>query len=325
MKTIWKSIFLSAVLVLLLIGSLCLVFYLRPLAVLDQQTRFHLWRSGVQSKYLVVAGNRIHYFEALPSDGSAGTPLVLIHGLGARAEEWAQVVPGLSAAGFHVFVPDLLGYGRSARPVDGSYSIGTQEKLIVDFMQVLHVDRADIAGWSMGGWIAMKLAHDDAALVDRLVLFDAAGVYFQGYTDLQSAFDAKDPGGVTRLFSLLSPHPRPIPEFVARDLARRIQDNIWVVKRSMAAMTTGRDLMDFRLHAIKQPTLVVWGKQDVLIPLSSGERIYHGISASTLLVVDGCGHLTPSECSDVSLRAMISFLRAQPPISGGEAVVSGKP
>ncbi len=297
--------------------------YEHPLWLVDRQVRFHLWQAGVQSKYISVDGNSIHYFEASPRDGSFGKPLLLIHGLGARGEDWSPLIPGLAAAGFHVYVPDLLGYGRSSRR-DVSYSIGMQEKIVADLMRDLHLDHADVAGWSMGGWVAMKLALDDAGMVDRLVLFDAAGVYFQGYTELETVFDARDAAGVNRLFAILTPHPRTIPNFVADDLARRIQSNVWVVKRSMAAMTNGRDLLDFRLHDIKQPTLVVWGKQDALIPLSSGERLHRGIPESSLLVVDGCGHLTPSECSRVSLQATVTFLQAQPPIRGVESVVEGE-
>jgi len=81
--------------------------------------------------------------------------------------------------------------------------------------------------------------------------------------------------------------------------------------------------MDFRLYAIQQPTLIVWGKQDELIPLSSGEKIYRSIHGSSLLVVDGCGHLTPAECSRVSLQGMVAFLGAQPPLRGVVRTVNG--
>jgi pimeloyl-ACP methyl ester carboxylesterase len=67
----------------------------------------------------------------------------------------------------------------------------------------------------------MKLAVDHAEMVNRLVLFDAAGTYFPGYTDLQSVFDARDVASVNRLFAMLTPHPRPIPEFIAKNLVRR--------------------------------------------------------------------------------------------------------
>ena len=117
-----------------------LIFYRYPLWVADQHTRFHLWRRGVKSEYVEVAGNRLHYFEAGPGDG---TPLVLVHGLGARGEDWGAMIPALAAQGFHVFVPDLLGYGRSAKP-DVSYSISLEEQTVAQFMQAVKVPRADV-------------------------------------------------------------------------------------------------------------------------------------------------------------------------------------
>ncbi len=312
--------FAALLLLLVVAGSLV---YLRPLWFADQKMHFDMWRAGVRSEYVEVNGSRIHFFEALPAGGGKGRPLVLVHGLGARGEYWFPMIPGLAAAGFHVYVPDLLGYGRSPRP-DVSYSIQMEAELVRDFMRAEHVDGADVAGWSMGGWVAMKLAIDDAAMVNRLVLFDAAGTYFPGSSELGQIFDAKDADGVRRLMGMLTPNPLRMPDFIARDLARRIQENVWVTKRSLASMMSGRDLMDFRLYMIGQPTLVVWGKQDVLIPLSAGESIHRGIAGSSMLVVDGCGHLTPAECSRVSLEATLAFLNAQPAIVGGERVVSGK-
>lgn len=323
MQKVWKRFAGGSVLALTALIVAGVSAYRDPLWVVDQQTRFHLWRAGVRSEYVEVDGNRIHYFEAPAAAGTRGAPLVLIHGLGARGEDWSPMIPGLAAAGFHVYVPDLLGYGRSPRP-DVSYSISMQEALVADFLRAMHADRVDVAGWSMGGWVAMKLALDHPEMVDRMVLFDAAGVYFQGYSELGAVFDAKDVAGVNRLFSTLTPNPRPIPQFVAKNVARRIQRNVWVVKRSMAAMTDGRDLLNFRLHEIRQPTLVVWGRQDVLIPLSAGESIHRGIAGSSMLVVDGCGHLTPSECPSASLRGAVNFLLAEPPIKGGESLVDGR-
>src|SRR3984885_6826844 len=135
-----------------------LFFYQYPLWVADQQVRFHLWREGVKSEYVEADGYRLHYFEALPPEGG-GTPLVLVHGLGARGENWAAMIPALAAKGFHVYVPDLLGYGRSPQP-DVDYSISLEEQTVAAFMQAVHVPRADVGGWSMCGWIAMKLALD---------------------------------------------------------------------------------------------------------------------------------------------------------------------
>ncbi len=128
-----------------------LVFYRYPLWVGDQEIRFHLWREGVKSEYVEAGGYRLHYFEASPGNGGGGTPLVLVHGLGARGEDWAAMIPSLAAQGFHVYVPDLLGYGRSPKP-DVDYSISLEEQTVVQFMQAMHVPRGR-RRWLVDGWM----------------------------------------------------------------------------------------------------------------------------------------------------------------------------
>jgi len=301
--------------VIVLALSAGLVFYFNPLWVADQQTRWRLWREGVKSEYVEAGGYRLHYFEAGRSEG---TPLLLVHGLGARGEDWRAMIPTLAASGFHVYAPDLPGYGRSSRPTDASYSIAMEEAAVVSFMQAVHLARADVGGWSMGGWISMKLTLDHPEMVDRLVIYDSAGIYFPADFGPE-LFVPGDAPGVTRLMKILSPHPGPMPNFVMRAVLRKLVRNGWVIERSMSAMTSGRDLLDFRLHDIRQPTLVVWGAEDELIPLSVGKTIHEGITDSSLVVIEGCGHLAPLECSEPVLEATEKFLRAPQPVRANES------
>ncbi len=303
-----------AVLVVLVVAA-GLIFYRYPLWVGDQILRFHLWRAGVKSDYLEAGGYRLHYFEAAPSNGG-GTPLVLVHGLGARGEDWAGMIPALAARGFHVYVPDLLGYGRSPKP-DVDYSISLEEQTVVNFMQAMHVPRADVGGWSMGGWIAMKLTLDHPEMVDRLAIYDSAGVYFPAIWE-PDLFMPNDVAGVRVLMAILSPKPRQLPGFAAEAALRKLQGNAWVLRRSMGSMTSGKDLLDFRLYQISEPMLIVWGAQDQLIPLSVGERIHQSVPQSVLNIVEGCGHLAPEECSPPVVEATVDFLRSEPPMRGGE-------
>ena len=303
---------------LLVVVAAGLIFYRYPLWVADQHLRFHLRRAGVKSDYVEVGGYRLHYFEAGPQ-GGGGTPLVLVHGLGARGEDWARMIPALAAEGFHVYVPDLLGYGRSQKP-DVSYSISLQEQTVAQFMQAMHVPRADVGGWSMGGWVVMKLALDHPEMVDRLIVYDSAGVYFPA-TFGPELFTPSDPAGVRRLIAMLTPIPRKVPDFAAEAMVRKLQANAWVVNRSTASMINGRDLLDFRLHNISQPMLIVWGSKDELIPLASGETIHRSVPQSVLDIVEGCGHLAPSECSVPVLESTVEFLRAEPPMRGGEKTI----
>src|ERR1700733_5426561 len=282
-----------------------LAFYRYPLWVADRQVRFHLWREGVKSDYVEAGGYRLHYFEASPSDRSAGTPLVLVHGLGARGEDWAAMMPALAASGFHVYVPDLLGYGRSPKP-DVNYSISLEEQTVAQFMQAVHVPRADVGGWSMGGWVAMKVAIDHPEMVDRLIVYDSAGIYFPA-TFGAELFTPDDAAGVHKLMAMLSPHPKELPNFAAEAVVRKLQGNAWVIRRSVASMTNGKDLLDFRLYKISQPMLIVWGAQDELIPLAVGEAIHRSVPQSVLNVVDGCGHLAPAECAKPVIDGTVDF------------------
>ena len=306
-------------LLLVVLVAAGLIFYRYPLWVADQQLRFHLWREGVKSEYVEAGGYRLHYFEAGPADG---TSLVLVHGLGARGEDWAAMIPALAAQGFHVYVPDLLGYGRSPRP-DVDYSISLEEQTVAQFMHVMHVPRADIGGWSMGGWIVMKLALDHPEMVDRLVVYDSAGVYFPATWEA-TLFTPSDVVGVKRLISMLTPKPHPLPNFAAEAALRKLEGNAWVVQRSMSSMTNGRDLLDFRLHGITQPMLIVWGAQDDLIPLAVGERIHKSVPQSVLNIVEGCGHLTPAECPLPAIEGTVEFLKSQPPMRGGEKTFAAR-
>jgi pimeloyl-ACP methyl ester carboxylesterase len=117
---------------------------------------------------------------------------------------------------------------------------------------------------------------------------------------------------------MLTPNPRNIPDFVAEAMVRKLQRNAWVVNRSMSAMTAGKDLLDFRLHDISQPMLIVWGAKDELIPLASGETIHRSVPQSVLDIIAGCGHLAPAECEKPVLEGTVEFLRSQPPMRGGE-------
>ncbi|HTD97136.1 MAG TPA: alpha/beta hydrolase [Edaphobacter sp.] len=295
------------------------VFYFNPIWVGDLHLRFYLWRAGVKSAYVEAGGYRMHYFEALPLDGTAGTPLLLVHGLGARGEDWEAMIPALAARGFHVYAPDLLGFGRSPRP-DVTYSISMQETAVVQFMQAIHLARADVGGWSMGGWVSLKLALEHPELVNRLVVYDSVGIYFPA-TFGPELFVPGDVAGVRKLMKTLSPKPMEMPDFVAKAALRKLQENGWVINRSMASMMSGRDLLDFRLHNIQKPTLIVWGAQDELVPLSVGETIHRGIPNSVLTVVQGCGHLAPLECAKPVVESTVEFLRAEPPMQGGEKML----
>ena len=156
MRTIGRLLLL-----LIVLGAVgAALFYERPVWSSRQLTHFGLFLARVQSNYVMTPEGRVHYYEAESRVSGGGIPIVLVHGLADRDESWAPMLKRLKRAGFHVYAPDLLGYGRSPKPADSDYSMETQEKFVYDFIQSLGLQKTNIGGWSMGGWITLKLALD---------------------------------------------------------------------------------------------------------------------------------------------------------------------
>ena len=218
-----------------------------------------------------------------------------------------------------MYAPDLLGYGRSAKP-DIVESVAVEEGVVIDFMRAIGVTRADLDGWSMGGWIAMKIALDHPEQVDRLVLDDSAGLKYQP-AFARDAFVPTDAAGLRLLMEVLSPHPATLPPFVVQATLRRLASRGKIVQQSMDSMESGRDLMDTRLQGITQPTLILWGTEDKLIPMTVGETMHRNISGSVFEGVVGCGHLAPLECPKTVAAGTIEFLKAEPAMRGGERML----
>ena len=296
--------------VICFIAGLILLVCLRPLEVLLAVLQVKLGMDGIHSRYANVGGYRIHYFE-----GGSGQPILLIHGLGSRAEDWADLMPQLVHGGRHVYAIDLLGYGRSARPRDAAYSIPQEAGIVEKFMAAENLGQTDLGGWSMGGWVAMRVALDEPERVRRLAIYDSAGLRF----DLPfkaSLFWPDNPAALTALNDLLSPGRGPhIPAIMRWDILRLVRRNGWVVQRSMESMLTGADLVDGKLGALQMPVLIVWGKQDQLTPVSLAYLFHAQLPQSVLEIYDGCGHLAARECSDRVGPNTLAFLKADPPMA----------
>ncbi|HEY6290398.1 MAG TPA: alpha/beta hydrolase [Terriglobia bacterium] len=307
-KKSWLRRTLFAILLLVLVSGLAV--YLRPLWVWQHATRAWLRLEGARSEYVRLGPYRIHYLVA-----GEGKPLVLVHGLGGRAENWALLIPPLANSGHRVYAIDLLGYGRSDRP-NVDYSIALQAQILDQFLGSQHIERSDLGGWSMGGWIALKFTIDHPERVRRVFVTDSAGMNFRLSWD-PALFNPKTPQQVDQFIAILTPHPRHIPHFVARDLIREFREQDWVIGRSMTSMRAGADLLDGKLTRISLPVLIVWGKQDATTPLACGEEMHREMPQSILAVFDGCGHLAPVLCRSAVLPEIIRFLAADLPLAGG--------
>jgi pimeloyl-ACP methyl ester carboxylesterase len=255
-----------------------------------------------------VFGETIHYWDA-----GTGRVVLLLHGLGDRKDSWLRVLQEMSAT-HRVIVPDQIGFGKSDKPLL-DYTVQTYVDFLNEFLHQLNVEKASLVGESLGGWIAALYAVEspsDAHMVpvEKLVLVDAAGLAHHGpIPDLNPS----------TLESM-----RHVMQLVYYDtswLDDATLHRIFIDKLSLNDGYTVHSLLsnpqldservDSRLGNIKAPTLVVWGKQDQLIPVETAERYASGIAGARLVTYDKCGHVPPQEHTAEFVKAVGEFLEAK--------------
>jgi pimeloyl-ACP methyl ester carboxylesterase len=280
-------------------------FWLRPVTYFDETMYLREAWNGIENRSVTVAGHQMHYEVEGPATGPV---VVLVHGLGGRAEDWHNLSPYLAKAGYRVYMPDLFGYGRSEKPADFSYSVRDEAGAVVGFLDALGLKQVDLGGWSMGGWIAQIVADTHPERVDRLMLFDSAGIYAKPRWDT-NLFIAKTPTELNELEALLMPNPPAIPGFVARDILRLSGQRAWIIKRALSSMLTGQDATDNLLPRLKMPVLILWGEKDEITPLEQGQKMHVLVPQSELDVFNECGHLAPQQCTGEMGPRVVEFLK----------------
>ena len=264
------------------LAALAIVAYLWPLAVLRTAGELALRLSGVTSRDTQAGPYRLRYLEA-----GSGPPLLLVHGLGSNAaQDWGRLIAPL-ARSYHVYAPDLPGFGRSERPATADYSIPMQVEAVRAFLGKVGVPQARVAGISMGGWIAARLAGEHPELVERLVLVAAAGMRPIDQAPIPvEALLPHDEAGVRRLIATVRYKPPPAPFFLVRDiLAERLREE-WIVRRTLESMRPGKDWLNGTLARAAMPVLIVWGKQDALISVVYAASLQAEFAHATLTVLE---------------------------------------
>jgi pimeloyl-ACP methyl ester carboxylesterase len=279
-------------------------FLVRPVSYFNESMYVRDCLSGVENRELAVAGHRVHYEAEGPAGGRV---VVLVHGLGGRAEDWRELAPLIAKAGFRVYLPDLIGYGRSEKPTDFSYSVHDEADLVVGFLDALNLKQVDLGGWSMGGAIVQHVAAAHPERIRRLMLFDSAGLFVLPKWDT-NLFTPQSTAELDRLDDLLMPHPPKVPGFVAKDILRVSDERAWIIHRALTTMLTGQDATDKLLPQLTMPVLIVWGGEDKITPVELGETMHRQIPQSEFDVIAGCGHLAPGQCAPQMAPKVVEFV-----------------
>lgn len=255
--------------------------------------------------------------------GDQGTVVILIHGLGASADIWKHNVETF-AKQHRVYVPDLIGFGRSDKP-GPSFSAFDYARFLDDFMKIFNIERANLVGQSLGGGIALHYALQFPQKVSKLVLVDSAGL-------------GKEVIWTLRLMSLLLigelvsyPNRKGVElffKFAVRNQALITKDFVELyynffsqpgfqkfllkIVRSIITIHGAREevlapVMN-NLDKITQPTLIIWGEKDRVLPLKHAYRGKEKLPNAKLKIIEGCGHIPFFERSEEFNRLVLGFL-----------------
>ncbi len=291
--------------VLLLFSTILLIFWVRPSVLFEGKNCVVEAIRGIENRSVEVSGRRVHYLAEGPV---AGPVVVLVHGLGGDADDWRNLAPYLVKAGFRVYMPELIGYGRSEKPADFSYSVQNEANIVVGFLDALGLKQVDLGGWSMGGWIVQLAASEHPERVRRLILFASGGLRVQPDWDTR-LFTPQTPEEVNQFFALLMPNPPKLPEFAGRLILHIRKDEDWVIHRAVASMLSGQDAIDDLLPQLRMPVLIVWGDVDRIFPLNQGVTMHRLVPQSQLEIIPGCGHLAPVQCTALIGPKVAEFVK----------------
>lgn len=267
-----------------------------------------------RGRFVQAAGIRTHLHET-----GSGPPVLLLHGSGPGVSAWANwrlVLPEL-ATHFHVIAPDQLGFGTTARPMDGRYGRRAWTAHAISVIEALELDRVCVVGNSMGGAIALSLASARPDLVDRIVLMGTTGVAF----DLPRGLDqvwGYTPGraqmrDLIELFAF--DHSIVTDELVELRYQQSADAAARASYEAMFPAPRQRWLDDLALpedtlRAIEQPTLLVHGREDRVIPFAASLRAFDVLPNAELHAFGNCGHWVQIEQTNRFIDVVVRFLNA---------------
>lgn len=248
-------------------------------------------------------------------DEGEGPAVVLIHGFASSLENWDPVLDDLRAE-HRVLALDLKGFGWTDRP-RGDYSPSAQATLVFDLMDQRGIESAAIVGHSWGSSVALAMALEQPARVERIALYDA-WVFEEQLPPMFVWARAKGLGELLfRLFYLERPDDK--VETAYHDTSRITQDYVEEIERAQArpgttaaalAAVRGQRYAEVqkRYHEIEQPVLLLWGREDRITLLEDGERLAGTLPNAELRVYPNCGHFPMREAEPASTRALVDFL-----------------
>jgi len=290
-------------------------------------------------KYIDVNGLKMSYIE----EGVGGDTVVLVHGVGGSLNNWDYNIEAF-AAKHRVIAVDLPGHGNSERP-NIPYSVKLHMDYLYQFLKAKNINKATLVGHTMGGQIAVMLALKHPEMVERLVLIAPSGAdvyltsglnwigsrqyvrrsvtlasrvtstHYNNYEKIVWTYMERDGkhGYATALVYDANSHPT--NEFLKNEIkyyydfmaSPEFPKFVKAIRKS--AVSIPRQFIREDLHKIKAPTLIIWGKEDGIMPFVNVTLFNDFIPTSMMSIFPKCGHMVMVEKPDRFNRIVLEFIR----------------
>jgi pimeloyl-ACP methyl ester carboxylesterase len=253
--------------------------------------------------------------------------LVLLHGLASRSQVWSDLLPLFSPERYTLYLVDLLGSGESDKPKEADYSIRAHSARLLEFLERVGLSGVTLVGHSLGGAVVLMasiLAQEAGRqeLLESAVIMAGPG-YLQGLPLIARIFAFPLTGGL--FINLYAPKAWVTVGLKAAYLDQGLVDAAHIARYApcyqdraarRALVATCRQLVPPDGDAISEsyggirlPMLLIWGRQDQIVPLSQGERLVRAVPGAQLAVIEQCGHNTQEEKPRETFTVIEQFLQ----------------
>jgi pimeloyl-ACP methyl ester carboxylesterase len=253
-----------------------------------------------------------------------GPPVFLIHGFGTSSFTWSKIGSAL-ATDHTVVMVDLKGFGQSETPRDGHYSLRDHASAVLAVIDALELNGVSVVGHSMGGGVAllvaMALERERPARLSRLVLIDGIAcpqplpLFIKllrspiiGPLIMRLVPPTWAVRSILRLayFDRRKIEPSFVEEYAAP--LRSTNGRAALIATARAIIPPDIEELIAQYRTIRAPTLLLWGRQDRIVPLSFASRLEQAMPAAHWRILDDCGHIPQEELPHLALPILREFL-----------------
>ncbi len=254
-----------------------------------------------------------------------GVPGILLHGLGASKEWWKYNIPFL-AKNFKIYAPDIIGFGHSEKP-EIEYNFEFANNFLNDLIETFNLQKVSLIGNSMGGLMALNFSVNFPDRVDKLILVNNAG--FSRELSLILRIATLYPIGEIALSLASYRTVKILLKSVIYDKSKIPEELIYKALEILKLPNTKSTLLAIlrygvnlkglsssiyeslikKISRLEIPTLIIWGKEDKIIPVSQAYIGHKLISNSQLFIFEKCGHLPQVEYANEFNKLVLKFLK----------------